>query len=96
MNITPEKILLSIFAVTFAVGAIDYLCGGKLGLGKKFIEGLNTFTALFLTMAGFLVLAPLIAKLLSSGASAAFTALATRLTSFITLAKIIPRLTLRL
>ena len=74
MTLTPEKILLSIFAVTFAVGAIDYLCGGKLGLGKKFIEGLNTFTALFLTMAGFLVLAPLIAKLLSSGASAVFTA----------------------
>ena len=74
MILTPEKILLSIFALTFAVGAIDHLCGGKLGLGKKFIEGLNTYAPLFLTMAGFLVLAPLIAKLLSSGAAAVFTA----------------------
>ena len=75
MVLTPEKILLLIFAVTFAVGAVDHLCGGKTGLGKKFLEGLNTFAPLFLTMAGFLVLAPLIAKLLSSGATAVFTAL---------------------
>ncbi len=75
MTLTPEKILLSIFAVTFAVGAADHLCGGKLGLGKKFIDGLNTFAPLFLTMAGFLVLAPLISKLLSSGVATVFSAL---------------------
>ncbi len=69
---TPERILLMIFGLTFAVGAADYFCGGKLKLGKKFVEGLQTFAPLFLTMAGFLVLSPWLAKVLAPAASAAF------------------------
>ena len=68
---TPERILLMIFGLTFAVGAADYFCGGKLKLGKKFVEGLQTFAPLFLTMAGFLVLSPWLAKVLAPAASAA-------------------------
>ncbi len=69
-TLTPERMLLMIFGAAFAVGAADYFCGGKLGLGKKFSEGLQTFAPLFLTMAGFLVLTPLIAKLIAPAAAA--------------------------
>ena len=70
--LSPERIILIIFGITFAIGAADYFCGSKLGLGKKFTEGLQTFAPLFLTMAGFLVLTPAAAKLLAPTASAFF------------------------
>ena len=72
---TPERILLMTFGLTFAVGAADYFCGNRLDLGKKFVEGLQTFAPLFLTMAGFLVLSPYLAKVLAPAASAAFASL---------------------
>ena len=72
---TPERILLMIFGLTFALGAADYFFGNKLGFGKKFVEGLQTFAPLFLTMAGFLVLSPWLAKVLAPAASAAFASL---------------------
>ena len=65
MTIPPERWLLMLFAVMFAVGVLDHLAGGRLGLGRKFLEGLGTFTPLFLTMTGFLVLTPLLARLLT-------------------------------
>lgn len=71
---TPEKILLTFFAVMFAVGAADYICGSPLKLGKRFVDGLQTFAPLFLTMAGFIIIAPLLAKVLTP-ASALFTAI---------------------
>lgn len=70
---TPERIILIIFATTFVIGAADHFCCNRLGLGKKFAEGLQTFAPLFLTMAGFLVLVPLLAKLIAPSASAFFT-----------------------
>ena len=72
---TPERILLMVFGFTFAVGAADYFCGGKLNLGKKFTDGLQTFGPLFLTMAGFLVLSPWLARVLAPAASALFESL---------------------
>ena len=54
-----------LFAVMFAVGALDHLAGNRFGLGRKFLEGLETFTPLFLTMTGFLVLTPLLTRLLT-------------------------------
>ena len=75
---TPERILLMTFGLTFAVGAADYFCGNRLGFGKKFVEGLQTFAPLFLTMAGFLVLSPWLAQVLAPAASAAFASLAAR------------------
>lgn len=62
---TPEKILLMFFTLMFAVGAVDYLCGSPFKLGKRFVDGLQTFAPLFLTMAGFIIIAPLLAKYLS-------------------------------
>ena len=63
--LTPEKLLLTLFALMFAVGAADYLCNSPFKLGKRFLEGLHTFTPLFLTMAGFIIISPLLAKLLT-------------------------------
>ena len=71
---TPEKILLLLFALMFAVGAADYLCGSPLKLGKRFVDGLQTFAPLFLTMAGFIIIAPLLARVLIPG-SGIFTAI---------------------
>ena len=45
-----------------AVGGADYLLGGRFGLGKEFEEGIVTCGRLLLVMAGFMVLAPLIAR----------------------------------
>ena len=66
---TPEKILLTLFAIMFAVGAADYLCNSPLKLGKRFVDGLQTFAPLFLTMAGFIIIAPLLAKVLTPASS---------------------------
>ena len=62
---TPEKILLTLFAIMFAAGAADYLCGSPFKLGKRFVDGLQTFAPLFLTMAGFIIIAPLLADVLT-------------------------------
>ena len=72
---TPERILLMIFGLTFIIGAADYFCGSKLKLGRKFVDGLQTFAPLFLTMAGFLVLSPWLAKVLAPAASALFSSM---------------------
>ena len=63
--LTPEKLLLTLFALMFAVGAADYLCNSPFKLGKRFLDGLHTFTPLFLTMAGFIIISPLLAKILT-------------------------------
>ena len=69
---TPERLLFLLFALSFVVGAVDCFCGNKLGLGARFTAGLQTFAPLFLTMAGFLVLAPMLAKLIAPCARAVF------------------------
>ena len=70
-----DRIILSIFAIMFIVGAFDYLRGDKYGLGKKFFEGLQTFAPLMLAMAGFIVLTDLLAKILTPVISPVFTAM---------------------
>ena len=70
-----DRIILSIFAIMFIVGAFDYLRGGKYGLGKKFFEGLQTFAPLMLAMAGFIVLTDLLAKILTPVISPVFSAM---------------------
>ena len=71
--LTPEKILLLFFALMFAAGAVDYLCNSRFKLGERFLAGLQTFAPLFLTMAGFIITAPLLARFLTP-ASRIFTA----------------------
>ena len=58
-----------------AVGGADYLLGGRFGLGKEFEEGILTCGRLLLVMAGFMVLAPLIARGLGPVVSPLFHAL---------------------
>lgn len=70
-----DRIILTLFAIMFFVGAIDYLRGSKMGLGKKFFEGLQTFAPLMLAMAGFIVLTDLIAQLLTPVISPVFKAM---------------------
>ena len=48
-------------AIGAVLGGVDHLCGNKLGLGKKFQEGLDIMGALALSMTGIIVLAPVLA-----------------------------------
>ena len=59
----PDRIILILFALMFAGGTLDYLLGNRLGIGKKITEGLQAFAPLFLTMAGFIVLTPVLARI---------------------------------
>ena len=58
-----------------AVGGADYLLDGRFGLGKEFEEGILTCGRLLLVMAGFMILAPLIARGLGPVVSPLFHAL---------------------
>lgn len=51
---------------SLAIGAADYAAGNRLGLGKEFEQGIMACGRLILCMAGFMVLAPLIAQKLGA------------------------------
>lgn len=59
-----NEIVIYIMVFFMAVGAIDKCIGGKLGLSEKFEEGINAMGALTLSMAGIMVVAPLLADVL--------------------------------
>lgn len=60
-------------AVLFLIlGGIDYLLGGRFGLGSEFEKGFTAAGRLLLCMTGFLVLAPVLAQLLSPAVSPLF------------------------
>lgn len=62
--------VISIVLAAFCVfGALDYLLGNRLGLGKEFEKAFNLMGIMALTMIGMLVLAPLIAALLKPALS---------------------------
>ena len=51
--------------LAFAIlGALDRICGNKIGLGKEFEKGFNLLGPMALSMIGMITLAPLIADLL--------------------------------
>lgn len=57
--------VISIIMLAFAVlGALDRICGNKLGLGKEFERGFQLLGPMTLSMIGMISLAPLIADLL--------------------------------
>ena len=62
---TFSHILFIVFALFAVVGGLDYVFGSRLGLGKDFARGFSTMGPLALTMTGMIVLAPLLARLLS-------------------------------
>ena len=59
-----NEIIIYIMVLFMLVGAIDRCIGGKLGLSKQFEEGIMAMGALALSMAGIMVVAPLLADLL--------------------------------
>lgn len=61
MNIV--SIIMAVFA---AVAAVDLIIGNKLGLGKEFEKGIYMLGNLALSMIGMIVLAPMLAQLLST------------------------------
>ena len=62
---SADRIILIIMAVFAVVGGIDRIFGSRLGLGGAFEKGLLLMGQLFLSMSGMIVLAPVMAKLLS-------------------------------
>ena len=62
---TFSRILFILFALFAVAGGVDYIISNRLGLGKAFERGITTMGPLALTMTGMIVLAPLLADLLS-------------------------------
>lgn len=62
---TFTKILFILFALFAVAGGVDYILSNRFGLGKAFERGITTMGPLALTMTGMMVLAPLLADLLS-------------------------------
>lgn len=60
MNLT--QIITAVMVIFLVIGAADYVMGNRFGLGKEFEEGIMACGRLTLCMAGFMVLAPLIAQ----------------------------------
>ncbi|MBE6929360.1 MAG: ethanolamine utilization protein EutH [Ruminococcaceae bacterium] len=59
-----NTIILAVMGICFVLGAVDRLIGNRFGLGEKFEEGIRTTGDLILTMAGMMVLSPLLAEFL--------------------------------
>ncbi|MVX58109.1 ethanolamine utilization protein EutH [Streptococcus danieliae] len=59
-----NEIIIYIMVLFMIAGAIDKCIGGKLGLSEQFEEGIMAMGALALSMAGIMVVAPLLANLL--------------------------------
>ena len=49
---SAHEILIGIMAVFAAVGAVDRICGNRLGLGKEFEEGILAMGSLAMAMIG--------------------------------------------
>lgn len=61
---SAHEMLIVLMAIFAALGAIDRICGNKLGLGKEFEDGILAMGSLALAMLGIITLAPVLAKLL--------------------------------
>ena len=60
-----DQIILWIVAIGVIIGGIDKLLGNKFGLGEKFDDGFNAMGPLAVSVAGVVVLAPVLADLLA-------------------------------
>lgn len=59
------NIVLYIIALFFLIGAIDYIEGNRLEVGKSFEDGIKTMGPLAISMVGILSLTPVFSELLS-------------------------------
>ncbi len=58
------EILKTVMAIFALLGAVDYIIGSPLGMGKQFEKGISMLSLMFLSMVGMILLAPVLAGLL--------------------------------
>ena len=63
-GISINSVIMMIMMIFMLVGAIDKICGNKLGYGEKFDEGFNAMGPLAMSMAGVVAAAPVLSMLL--------------------------------
>ena len=63
-GISINSVIMMIMMIFMLVGAIDKICGNKLGYGEKFEEGFNAMGPLAMSMAGVVAAAPVLPMLL--------------------------------
>ena len=61
---SAHELLITVMAGFAALGAVDRIFGNKLGLGKKFEDGILAMGSLAMAMVGIIALAPVLANLL--------------------------------
>ena len=59
-----SKIIMTVMALFFVLGAIDRLIGNKLGLGAEFQRGFGLMGQMALTILGLICIAPVVAQLI--------------------------------
>ena len=60
-----QTVIVMIMMIFMLVGAIDKICGNKLGYGEQFEEGINAMGPLAMSMAGVVAVAPILNLVLS-------------------------------
>lgn len=63
-QISAPLIITTISMIFMIVAGIDYMCGNRIGLGQKYLEGWEALPSLALSMIGITALAPVIRILL--------------------------------
>ena len=58
-------VLIALVLIFSTLGAVDYVIGNKLGIGSEYERAFKLFSAMALSMIGMIVLAPMIARLLT-------------------------------
>lgn len=59
-----NQIIVYVLIIFAILGAADYIAGNKFGFGTKFEEGIQAMGALTISMAGLIVLTPVLTKIL--------------------------------
>ena len=67
-----DFIISAVMLIFLLIGAVDYVCGNRLGLGEEFTKGLMTSGRLLLCMTGFMVLAPALAQAIGPAVAPVF------------------------
>ena len=65
-GISINSVVMLIMMIFMLLGAIDKICGNKLGYGEKFEDGFNAMGGLAMSMAGVVAAAPVLRMLLGT------------------------------
>lgn len=71
-QISAPLVITSISMLFMVIAGFDYMCGNRIGLGQKYVEGWEALPSLALSMIGITCLAPVIRILLQPFLSPAF------------------------